>query len=122
MEKITRSQFIQKYGFDPHDKSSFTKQAPTTGAVSGSNITVPKQTLTPDEDFDGSAATPIAPQAGTITVSGSRIAASPITETYNSTGELVKVKYEAQHEFCGQVVNDHDVCATTIARGLIGEE
>jgi len=49
MEKITRSQFIQKYGFDPHDKSSFTKQAPTTGAVSGSNITVPKQTLTPDE-------------------------------------------------------------------------
>ena len=45
-----------------------------------------------------------------------------IYKTYNSTGELVKVRYEAQHEFCGQIVNDHDICATTIARGLIGEE
>jgi hypothetical protein len=44
-----------------------------------------------------------------------------IYKTYNSAGELVKVRYEAQHVFCGQVVNDHDVCATTIARGLIGE-
>jgi hypothetical protein len=42
-----------------------------------------------------------------------------IYKTYNSAGELVRVRYEAQHEFCGQVVNDHDVCATTIARGLI---
>lgn len=44
-----------------------------------------------------------------------------IYKTYNSAGDLVKVRYEAQHDFCGQVVNDHDVCATTIARGLIGE-
>jgi hypothetical protein len=44
-----------------------------------------------------------------------------IYKTYNSAGDLVKVRYEAQHEFCGQVVNDHGVCATTIARGLIGE-
>lgn len=44
-----------------------------------------------------------------------------IYKTYNSAGDLVKVRYEAQHEFCGQIVNDHDVCATTIAMGLIGE-
>lgn len=42
--------------------------------------------LTPDEDFDGSAATPIFPQAGTIIVSGSTLAAATVTETYNSTG------------------------------------
>lgn len=42
-------------------------------------------------------------------------------KTYNSKGELVRVGYEAQHEFLGQIVNDHDVCAATIARGLIGE-
>jgi hypothetical protein len=47
MEKITRSQFIQKYGFDPHDKSSYTQQAPTNGAIGGSSE--PKQMLTPDE-------------------------------------------------------------------------
>lgn len=35
MEKITRSQFIQKYGFDPHDPNSFNK-APAQGAVGGS--------------------------------------------------------------------------------------
>lgn len=44
------------------------------------------QTLTPDEDFDGSAATPIAPQAGNINVSGSTLAAAVVTETFNSTG------------------------------------
>lgn len=44
-----------------------------------------------------------------------------IYKTYNSKGELVKIRYEAQHEFAGQTINDHDVCATTIARGLIGE-
>lgn len=44
-----------------------------------------------------------------------------IYKTYNSKGELVKVRYEAQHEFAGQIVNDHDVCAVTIARNLIGE-
>jgi hypothetical protein len=45
-----------------------------------------------------------------------------IYKTYNSAGKLVKVRYEAQHEFCGQVVNDHDVCQATVALGLIGEE
>jgi hypothetical protein len=44
-----------------------------------------------------------------------------IYKTYNSAGDLVKVRYEAQHEFCGQIVKDHDVCQATIAMGLIGE-
>lgn len=44
-----------------------------------------------------------------------------ILKTYNSAGELVKTRYVAVHEFCGQQVADADVCAVTIARGLIGE-
>lgn len=45
-----------------------------------------------------------------------------ILRTYNSANELVKTRYVAQHEFMGQVVTDRDVCATTIAMGLVGEE
>lgn len=41
-----------------------------------------------------------------------------ILKTYNSVGELVKVRYISEHEFCGQMVKDYDVVATTIARGI----
>ena len=41
-----------------------------------------------------------------------------ILKTYNSKGELVKTRYVASHEFCGQTVTDSDVVAVSIARGL----
>jgi hypothetical protein len=43
-----------------------------------------------------------------------------IYKTYNSNGEMVKLRYVSQHEFCGQMVIDADVPEATIARGLIG--
>ena len=49
-----------------------------------------------------------APRAYTVT---------DILRTYNSAGALVKIRYVATHELCGQTVTDHDVCETTIARG-----
>lgn len=42
-----------------------------------------------------------------------------ILKTYNSQGELVRVRYVATHEFCGQLITDSDVCAVTIARGIV---
>jgi len=42
-----------------------------------------------------------------------------ILKTYNSKGELVKTRYVAAHQFIGQTVTDYDVCAVSIARGLI---
>lgn len=44
-----------------------------------------------------------------------------ILKTYNSGGELVRIRYETMHEFCGQAVISHDVVDTTIAIGLIEE-
>ena len=44
-----------------------------------------------------------------------------VLKTYNNKGELVKVRYEAEHLFAGQYVKDHDVVAATIAMGLINE-
>ena len=41
-----------------------------------------------------------------------------ILKTYNGKGELVRTRYVATHEFCGQLVSDYDVVAPTIARGL----
>ena len=38
-----------------------------------------------------------------------------ILTTTNSKGEIVKIRYVAEHEFCGQTVIDCDVCETTIA-------
>lgn len=35
------------------------------------------------------------------------------------TGETVKIRYVATHDFCGQVVTDCDVVDATIARGLV---
>lgn len=42
-----------------------------------------------------------------------------ILKTYNSAGELVKIRYVAEHNFMGQTVADHDVCETTITMSLI---
>lgn len=41
-----------------------------------------------------------------------------ILKTYNSADELVRTRYVATHEFCGQQVADSDVNAVTIARGI----
>lgn len=41
-----------------------------------------------------------------------------VLRTYNSRGDLVRLRYVATHQFCGQTVTDGDVCDTTIARGL----
>jgi hypothetical protein len=42
-----------------------------------------------------------------------------IFKTYNSRGELVKVRYSAIHLFMGQTVTEHDIVETTILRGLV---
>jgi hypothetical protein len=41
-----------------------------------------------------------------------------ILRTYNAAGDLVRIRYVAQHEFMGQTIKDHDVCETTIARSI----
>lgn len=41
-----------------------------------------------------------------------------IHRTYNSAGELVRIRYVATHEFMGQTMVDGDVVATTIAMGI----
>lgn len=38
--------------------------------------------------------------------------------TTNSAGEVVKMRYVAQHMLMGQVVTDYDVVETTISRAL----
>lgn len=40
-----------------------------------------------------------------------------VLKTYNSKGELVKISYEAEHEFLGQKVKHYDVPDSTIAMG-----
>jgi len=42
-----------------------------------------------------------------------------ILKTYNSAGKLVKTRYVATYEFCGQLVTDRDVVATSIKMGLV---
>lgn len=42
-----------------------------------------------------------------------------ILKTYNSAGECVTLRYVATHLFMGQIVTDHDVVETTIARNLV---
>ena len=44
-----------------------------------------------------------------------------VLTTRNSKGEVVKIRYEATHEFMGQTLTDNDVLETTIARGLISQ-
>jgi len=45
-----------------------------------------------------------------------------VLRTYNSKGELVRLRYVATHELLGQPVTDCDVVATTIAKGLLGDQ
>lgn len=45
-----------------------------------------------------------------------------ILTTTNSKGEVVKIRYVATHQFCGQTITDSDVCHSTIARGLVEKE
>jgi len=45
-----------------------------------------------------------------------------IFKTYNSKGELVRTRYVATHEFCGQIVTDYEVVKTAIAMGEIKNE
>lgn len=42
-----------------------------------------------------------------------------IHTTTNAAGEIVRIRYVASHEFCGQTVFEYDVGDTTIARGLL---
>lgn len=44
-----------------------------------------------------------------------------VLKTYNAAGDLVRVRYVATHDFLGQKVLDADVCAVTVARGLLTE-
>ena len=44
---------------------------------------------------------------------------SDIHKTYNANGDLVKTSYCAFHLFMGQLVNERDIPAITIARGLV---
>jgi hypothetical protein len=45
-----------------------------------------------------------------------------IWKTYDSKGELVRLRYVATHELIGQLVWDRDVCETTVAMGLVPSE
>jgi hypothetical protein len=42
-----------------------------------------------------------------------------ILSTYNASGELVRIRYIATHEFLGQIVTNYDVADSTVAMGLI---
>ncbi len=42
-----------------------------------------------------------------------------ILKTYNNAGEMVRLRYAATFELCGQVVTDIDIVETTIAMGAI---
>lgn len=42
-----------------------------------------------------------------------------ILSTYNAKGELVEVRYIAEHTVMGQTVVDRNVCRTTILMGLV---
>ena len=45
-----------------------------------------------------------------------------IWKTYNCEGLLVKTRYVATHEFCGDTITERDVVATTIAMGLFPQD
>lgn len=42
-----------------------------------------------------------------------------IWTTTNAAGDIVKIRYVATHDFCGQTVTDCDVVDATIARGVV---
>lgn len=127
MQKITRSQFIQKYGFDPHDPSSFNKQAPQTGALGDSgtynNSDVP-QTLSPEEVSRISSAQP--PQ----TLSADEVAkitggdnTQQTSETGYTPGKFIQSMKNYRPNYNGNLINDineglGDV-SVGVAKGLI---
>ncbi len=39
--------------------------------------------------------------------------------TRNLAGDVVKSRYVAQYDFCGQTMTDSDIVGTTIARNLL---
>ena len=45
-----------------------------------------------------------------------------VLKTYNSKNELVRIGYEAAHEFLGQIVTEHNLPAASIARGIFALE
>jgi len=62
-------------------------------------------------------------EIGTTFLSGGKnkklCTVNDIFKTYNSRGELVKVRYSAIHLFMGQTVAEYDIVETTIKRGLV---
>jgi hypothetical protein len=44
-----------------------------------------------------------------------------ILRTVNSRGEVVKLRYVAMHDSCGQLITDYDVREITIAMGITKE-
>ena len=42
-----------------------------------------------------------------------------ILSTYNLQGELVRIRYVADHELNGHVITDYDVCETTVLMGVL---
>lgn len=62
------------------------------------------------------------PIGTTFKTSGKNPQTCTVTDIYrtkNHKNELIKVRYAATHEFCGQTVTDGDVLHTTISKGLI---
>ena len=39
--------------------------------------------------------------------------------TRNLAGEMVAMRYVAEHEFCGHMIRDYDVVDATIAKGIV---
>jgi len=102
MEKITRSQFIQKYGFDPHDPASFTQKAPTTGAIGGSTDTAPKQTLTPEEVTAAMSSQP--PQ----TLSADEVAkiSGGVSDSGYQPGKFIQALSNVRPDYSGGTLSD----------------
>jgi hypothetical protein len=45
-----------------------------------------------------------------------------VLRTYNAADELVRLRYVATFELCGQTVTYHDICDTTVAMGILSPE
>lgn len=117
MEKITRSQFIQKYGFDPHDPASFTKQAPPNGAVGGSVDTAPKQTLTPDEVSAAMSQPPQTLSADEVAKIGG-ISGDVSSDSGYKPGKLVQALEDYRPDYSGGTWNDISEAGADIGVGM----
>jgi hypothetical protein len=60
---------------------------------------------------------PIGTQYKPIGKSGRRSTVSDVHRTYNSDGELVRLRYVATSQLMGQTLTEYDICDATIARG-----